>query len=238
MAATANEIISDAYLHAQIGDVYNALDANNVQFALRALNDMLDSWSTEELTIYEIIEGQVTLTQGIPQYVMGPGSTSGVTTRPVIIDDISIVSSDNVTYPVRIIGVDQWSKIAFLPAPGRPEVCYIDYGSAVVNLNFYPVPTFPLDVAHVWYGNQLAQFTALTQVLSAPPGFQLAYKLGLAKYLCSAYGKDIPPALSTAAYEAKNNARSANPQPKILGTDVPVSNFGPYWYSIYSDQPY
>lgn len=238
MAITANDLITDAFLHAQIGDVYNNQDANNVALALRFLNDMLDSWSTEELTIYDIIEGLVTLTNGTAQYVMGPGSLSGVTTRPVIIEDISIVSTENITYPVRIIGVDQWSKIAYKPAVGRPEVCYVDYSSAVVNLNFYTVPTFTGDVAHVWYGNQLAQFTTLTQVLSAPPGFQLAYKLGLAVMLCNAYGRDVPPALSKAYYEAKKNVRNLNNQPKILSTDIPVSNGGPSWYSIYSDQYY
>jgi hypothetical protein len=223
MAASANDIINDAVLMGGIGDIYNPLDGQNVQFALRMLNGIIDSWSTEELTVYDIVEGTFNFTAGTNYYTNGAVGGTGLNFRPPFIDSVTVVDANTVTYKVQIIGVGQWSDIIYKPAPGRPEVVYFDGNFPLLGSYWWPTPAFSSDVAHIWYGNPVPAFTTLGQQLTAPPGFELFMKLQLACTLGPAYGIEPSPQLKGDLWSARNNARNLNNQPKILHSDVPVN---------------
>lgn len=225
---TAADLITTGILYAGIGDQYNPLDGNTSSLALTVLNSMIDSWSTEQLTVYNITEGTFPLVAGTSLYQLGPAASLGA--RPAFVRDISIVDSSSVTYPMRIIGVDEWSQIVYKPAPGRPEVAYFDGGVPTVGCYLYPTPAFSSDVAHVWYGGAITQFTGLTNVVTAPPGFVLAFELQFAMKWCLINKQPIAPDLRAQAIKAKNVARSTNNQPTVLDLDLPIP--GTRW-SIY-----
>ena len=52
MSTIVGELIKDAYLFAGIGDQYNPIDADSTNLALRFLNDLADSYSSDELKIF------------------------------------------------------------------------------------------------------------------------------------------------------------------------------------------
>jgi hypothetical protein len=220
---TAADIVGDASIFAGTGDIYNALDANNAAMSLRALNDLLDSYSTEEYTVFDIIEGTFSLTSGTQAYIMGPSNFLSV--RPVQIETMTIVDSGNVSHPVELLGVDQWAQcIIYKPAPGRPEYCYLEYGATTVTANFWPLPSFAGDNVHVWYWAALAQFATLAGTLTMPPGYSWFLKTALGMTLMAMNQRTPTQDQKEIAYNARKNARALNRQPRVLGLDLPVSD--------------
>ena len=151
-----------------------------------------------------------------------PCARSNLGLRPPYIHDVSIVDSSNVTYPLRIIGVDEWSQIVYKPAPGRPMVAYFDGNVPAIGMYLYPTPAFSTDVLHLWYGAAIPAFNAVTDLLSAPPGYDMAFTTGLAQHLCIINGRPVTPDLHRAAVNAKNSARNTNNQPELLDLDIPM----------------
>lgn len=220
---TAADLVQDASIFAGTGDVYNALDANNAAMSLRALNDLLDSYSVEEYTIFDIVEGTFPLTSGTQVYIMGPANFLAV--RPASIETMTIVDSGNVTHPIELLGVDQWAQnIIYKPAPGRPEYAYLEYGATTITATFWPLPSFAGDIVHVWYWQALQQFATLAGVLSMPPGYQLFLKTSLGMMLMAMNQRTPTQDQKEIAYNARKNARALNRQPRVLGLDLPVSD--------------
>jgi hypothetical protein len=220
---TAAEIVQDASIFAGTGDVYNALDANNAALSLRVLNDLLDSESTQEYSIFDIIEGTFPLVAGQQNYIVGPVNLLSV--RPIEIETLNIVDATNVSHPVQLIGVDQWANnIIYKPAPGRPEYCYVTIGPTTWTLQFWPLPSFANDVVHVWYWSALQSFATLAGTLAMPAGYAWFLKTALGMSLMAMNQRTPTPEQKEIAWVARKNARALNRQSKVLGLDLPVSD--------------
>lgn len=230
---TAGEIITDAFIFAGMGDQYNPLDGTTAVGALRALNDLIDSISTQEMTIFGYTEGLIPLTVGVTPILVGPAQALGV--RPSAVESLSIVDSGGVSHPVIAIGTDQWASIVYKPAPGRPEMLYNDGNAPISNWYLWPVPAFVGDVLHAWYWAQIAQFTALTNLLVSPPGYSLFLKTNLGQLLAAMNNRSLSPDNARIARNARANARRLSNQPKILSLDVPMPSAP--WFNIYTGGP-
>jgi hypothetical protein len=230
---TAGEIITDAFLFAGIGDQYNPLDGTTAAAALRNLNDLIDSVSTEEMTIFGYTEGTIALAVGVSPILVGPAQGLGV--RPASVAAVSIVDSGSVTHPVAIIGPQQYADIVYLPAPGRPESLYNDGGAPVSNWYLWPKPAFVGDVLHVWYWSQIPQFSAPTNLLVSPPGYSLFLKTSLGALVAAMNGRTLTPDNQKIMRTARNNARRLSNQPKVLHLDVPMPSAP--WFNIYTGGP-
>jgi hypothetical protein len=230
---TASEIITDAFGFAGIGDQYNPLDGTTIAGALRSLNDLIDSMSTEEMTIFGYTEGTIALTVGVSPILVGPGQGLGL--RPSSVQSVAIVDSGNVTHPVAIIGTQQYADITYKPAPGRPEMLYNDGNAPVANWYLWPLPAMVGDVLHAWYWAQIPQFNAVNNLLVSPPGYSLFLKTALGALLAAMNGRELTPANARIARNARNNARRLSNQPKVLSLDVPMPSAP--WFNIYTGGP-
>jgi hypothetical protein len=234
-APTALEIIQDAHLFAGIGDLYNPPDGTQAAAALRFLNALQDSFTTEEKTIFGVTVGTFNMPVAPANNLVqvGPGQALGL--RPVNVERVNLVDAQGVSHRVRIIGVDEWARIIYLPAPGRPEVVYIDGNVPVSGWYFWPNESFTGDVCNVWYWSELQQFLTLSDVLVAPQGTTWFLKTALGMALMSML-KMQPTPLQAEMYEgARRNMRALNNQPKQLVIDIPMSD-GRGRYNIYTDQ--
>jgi hypothetical protein len=193
---TAADIIGDAFLIAGIGDQYNALDAASSAVGLRILNRMMDSWSNESLSVYNINEDTFTMTPG--QYVY---STSLLTQRPREVDYV-FVRQNNVDYQCDLISADNYSEIAYKITSGLPDQCYYNSGYPNGTLTFFPSPSTPYE-AHIGYKALLETFANLTTAVSLPPGYERALVYNLALELAPAFGTQAPASVAQSAYEAK-----------------------------------
>jgi len=219
---TAGQIIQDAAVYAGIGDIYNAGDGTVTSFAMRILNDLMDSNSALEKTIFDITEGTFNMPVNPVNNLVQVGPGQALNVRPVMVERVEIVDAQSVSHRVDVIGVDEWARIIYKPAPGRPEVYYNDGNVPISNWYFWPNPSFTGDVCHVWFWNLLPSFTLISDQLIAPPAFTWFAKTQLGLNLMAFFRKE-PTALQTRiANRAEANARRLNNQPKVLETDLPM----------------
>lgn len=219
---TAADIITDAHLFAGIGDVYNPVDANNGAMALRFLNNLLDSVSNEEYSVFDTIDQTLPLVNGTQTYTVGPGNLGTPATRPSLISALYILDTNSISHPVMQIGSQQWADIVYKPAPGRPEQCWVNYNALTVDLMLYPNPAFAGDILHIINYAVLQAFTTQAGVLTAPPGYTMWLVTALARLLSAVNQKQLSPDKERIAEEARRLMRAQNRDINILGLDLPT----------------
>jgi hypothetical protein len=117
------------------------------QDALVALNQMIDSWSTERLAVFTTME-QVFLWQpGRVSQTLGP-SGDFVGERPILMDDATyfIDPASGISYGIKIINQQQYDGIAVKTVTSTyPQVMWINTNYPNIDIHLYPVPTKVLE---------------------------------------------------------------------------------------------
>jgi len=224
--ASVNDVISDAALLAGVGDQYNALDAASVQLGLRTFNRMLDSWSSEFTPLYNIVDGFTgapvpgfVLNPGQSVYTIGAANLLGV--RPTMISDLYLLDGNNVSYYIQFISADEFTRLIYKVAPGRPDRVYANYNETTITLTFYPTPAYN-DQCHVLYLAPLATTTNLSTVISFPPGYEEAFVYNLAPRLAATFGVTTPPDVLQRAQWLKSTVSAANSNTYFLQNPMPT----------------
>ncbi|NJM09337.1 MAG: hypothetical protein HC883_00095 [Bdellovibrionaceae bacterium] len=103
---------------------------------LTTLNEMLESWSLEKLTVPKRTRETFSLVANQASYTIGPwGGFS--TERPVKVDGAGVVVND-IEYPIQIITAEEWARI-----DNKGD-------SRDLPTKLYAVGTSPLDTLYVW----------------------------------------------------------------------------------------
>jgi hypothetical protein len=87
---TAQQLITDALVVLQELDRGQTPAPGETEFAFRQLNALLDSWSTERLSIHKVNQVIFTLSDDVQDYTIGP-SGDFVQERPVLIQTATII---------------------------------------------------------------------------------------------------------------------------------------------------
>lgn len=198
-------------------------DSSSSNDALAELNRMIDTWSTQGLLIYSKVRETFTLSGGTSTYSMGTGATLN-TTRPMRIVDAAI-SISGLEYPMRIITVDEYARIRLKSIQGIPGYLYPEGTYPNETLNLYPVPTTDYTlVTYSW--KPLASVSALTTVLSFPPGYEDALIYNLALRLAPEYGKPLDQAIIALAESTLGSIKRMNSKPQFLYADNALVQMG------------
>jgi hypothetical protein len=223
---TATDIITDAALVGGVGDVYNALDANVLQMGLRLLNRLMDQWSAEFAPLFNIIDGFTgaptpgwTLTPGTAAYTIGVAGLLGV--RPTQISEIYLLDGNSVSYYLVPITADEFARLVYKVAPGRPDRYYANFNEQTIQLTFYPTPAYA-DQVHCMYQDRMQLFANASTVVNLPPGYEEALIYNLALRLLPALGKQIPPDVASRASWAKGVITLANTNTYMLQNPMPT----------------
>src|SRR5688572_14002296 len=83
--------------------------SDDMDTAFQALNDMLDSWSTDKLYVFETLEENFPLVSGTASYTIGDGGDFD-TTRPIKIDK-AYVRLSGIDYHLEIIDGSAYADI-------------------------------------------------------------------------------------------------------------------------------
>ena len=116
--------------------------------ALAAMNQMLDSWSTERLAVYTTQDQNFTWAAAAATKTIGP-SGNFIGTRPIQILDSSyfIDSATGVSYGFGLVNERQYNDIALKTVTATyPQVMLVHNTNPNVTMTFYPVPSTSLDV--------------------------------------------------------------------------------------------
>lgn len=211
MATTAADQINGALrLIGQLaeGEVPSAATS---QDALAALNQMLDSWSTERLAVYSTQDQIYNWQPGVRTITMGP---SGLFTaeRPILMDDATYFrdASTNVSYGIKLINNEQYNNIAVKTVTSTyPQLMWVNMTYPDVEIYIYPVPTRVLEF-HFVSVRPLATPAALDTVLAFPPGYLRAFRFNLAAELAAEFGVEPSPQVQRIAMTSKRDLKRIN----------------------------
>ena len=204
------------------------------QDALAAMNQMLDSWSTERLSVYSTQEQIETWPAGTRSRTFGPtGDIVG--NRPVYFDDATYFRdpSTNVSYGLKQINQQQYNGLAVKTVSSTyPQVMWTNMTYPNVEIYVYPVPTRVIEM-HFVSVDPLTQPASLTTVLAFPPGYLRAFRYNLAMELAPEFGVEPSPQVQRVAMMSKRTLKRVNAPDDIMSMPYPVLGLKPR-FNVYS----
>ena len=197
------------------GETMTADEAND---GLNSLNDVLETWSLENLTVWGVDNQTFVSVAGQSLYTIGP-TGDFVTTRPVRISRM-FCTLNGVDFPVEFIGEDEYDAIS-LKTQGQdyPEKAVYINSSPLGILKVWPVFTQSLPVT-LAIDQVLTQIPTLSTVIGFPPGYYIALKHALAIMLSPDYGITPSSVIVQVEQMAKANIKRANKKKREAGFDL------------------
>jgi hypothetical protein len=208
--------------------------------ALLRLNEMIDAWGTQRLTIYELKRTTKTLTASTASYTIGTGGSINIV-RPVWIESAGLIIDTAATIPVeipiRVLTDDEWSGIVLktLTSPLAQGI-YYDHGwvSGLATISVYPIPTVSTTQL-VLYCPTAVLGMALATSYAFPPGYAKLLRYGLANELME-FGvpNDVQDRVAVKYAEAMADVKRANH--RTMEMSLPAGLGGQRGvYDIFSD---
>ena len=181
------------------------------QDALSAMNQMLESWSTERLAVFATQDQVKTWPANQRTRTLGPsGNIVGL--RPVLLDDATYFKdpSTDLSFPIRFINEEQYNGIALKTSTSTyPQVMHVNMGSPNIEMSVFPVPTMSLEF-HFISVEELAQPASLATALTFPPGYLRAFRYNLATEFAAEFGVEPSPQVQRIAMASKRNLKRIN----------------------------
>lgn len=191
--------------------------AEEVTDGLLVLNDMLENWSTETLSVWGSSNQTFSLIANQATYSIGPAGNWN-TTRPQDIDG-AYCTFGGVDFPIEVISQQQYNDISIksMKQPITERLLYVnEFPLGVVTV--WPVPTqntlITLTMSRV-----LAFPVAVTDVLTGPPGFLKALRYCLAVEFAPEFGIEASATVIQVAADAKGDYKRANLPLLVAGYD-------------------
>ena len=190
--------------------------ADEATDGLKSLNDILENWSLENLTVWQGDNEQYALTPGTGSYTIGPGGAFN-TTRPIRIG-LSFVRVNGSDFPLDQWSLDEYNAVAVKNIGGIPERYVYINEYPLGQIILYPVPA----AASTLFLNTDRVLTfpvTLATVLAFPPGYEKALRYTLATNLAPEYGVIPPPAVQAIATGSKADLKRANKKRVVAAYD-------------------
>lgn len=189
--------------------------------ALVALNAMLDAWRNEELMCYARQSESLTLSASTASYTIGPGGTLN-TTRPVAVEQCWIEAS-NITYQVKLIEDGEYNNIPDKASTAQfPNRANYRPTMSTGILYVYPVPNATATMK-LFTRIVVAAFSAVTDTVTLPPGWEDALASNLAVRLAPEYeGSKVSDELRMMARESRAGIKRINMRPLKAHTELPA----------------
>lgn len=223
--ATAGDLINGALrLIGQLaeGETPSAETSND---ALVALNQMLDSWSTERLSVFSTQDQVFTWPAGQRFQTLGP-TGDFIGNRPVQLDDSTFFrdAGTGVSFGIKIINQQQYDGIAVKTVTSTyPQVIWLNMDIPNIQMYVYPVPTRDLEW-HFISIDELVQPATLATALLVPPGYLRAFRFNLAVEIATEFGIDPPANVARIAMSSKRTLKRINNPEDIMS--LPYSIVG------------
>lgn len=204
------------------------LTSSEADDGLVALNDMLDSWSTDRTYIYSILQENFPLTSGVVTYTIGTGGTFN-TNRPVAIDNV-FIRLNGADFPVKAIDSQGYNSITVKTTNGGiPQYYFYNPAFPLATISLWGAPSAGCVIyLNTW--QQLTQFADLATDYSFPQGYARALAYGLAMEIAPEYGMRITPEAMTTAMLSQANIRNRNLPAPIMKTEVGLIGNNNYNY--------
>jgi len=191
--------------------------AETSQDALRAMNQMIDSWNTERLAVFSTQDQVFTWPAGQLSRTMGP-TGDFVGNRPVLLDDATYFKDPGtgVSYGIKFINQQQYDGIAVKTVTSTyPQVIFTNMTFPDIDMYVYPRPTRDLEW-HFISVEELSQPASLATVLYFPPGYLRAFRYNLACEMAPEFGVEPSSQVRRLAMSSKRNIKRINNPEDIM----------------------
>jgi hypothetical protein len=215
--------------------------------AFQSLNQMLDSWNNQRLTIYSTRIDRYTLTPSKTSYTIGPDPGVGFTApdfiapRPHRIVNANIVTTtggSEVHLKVQILTDQQWASKVLREVPTTiPTEVYNDGAFPVSRLYLWGYPTAGNDL-ELFSWSLLTQYAAQDDKVYLPPAYLSAVVYNLAVRLCGLFGTLLRPDVDREAIRLRGIIKAGNaPAPQIPSADYGMRGRGGSSFNYLSGGP-
>ena len=187
------------------------------QDALMAMNQMIDSWNTERLSVFSTQDQVFTWPAGEITRTLGP-SGNFVGERPVLVDDATYYRDPgtNVSFGIKFINQQQYDGIAVKTVTSTyPQVIFVNMTYPDVTMTIYPKPTRDLEW-HIISVDPLTEPANLSTVLAFPKGYLRAFTYNLAMEFAPEFGVEPSPQVQRIAMTSKRNLKRINNPDDIM----------------------
>lgn len=208
---TALDLITRSMKLAKILAAGETPTAEEATDALATLNDILENWDTEPLSLWSTTNFTGPTVAGQATYTIGPGGNFN-TTRPSQVND-AYVTYSGVDFHVDVVGQEEYNAISLKTQqqPIAEKLLYVnDFPLGIITL--WPVPSQAVNLT-MTFDRLLTQLTSTATTINYPPGAAKALRYALAVELAVEYGSTQDPMLVALAADAKADYKRANKTP-------------------------
>jgi len=223
--ATAGDIINGSLRLLGVLAEGETPSAEISQDALTAMNQMIDSWNTERLSVFSTQDQVFLWPAGQISRTLGP-SGDFVANRPILLEDSTYFKDPGtgVSYGIKQINQQQYDGIAVKTVTSTyPQVIWTNMSYPDIEMYVYPVPTRELQW-HFISVEELTQPATLDTELHFPPGYLRAFRYNLACEMAPEFGVEPSPTVSRLAMTSKRNLKRINNPDDVMS--MPYSIVG------------
>lgn len=232
--ATAGDIINGSLrLIGQLAEG-EVPSADTAQDALNAMNQMIDSWSTERLAVFATQDQVFIWPTSAATRTLGP-TGDFVGERPIKVDDSTYFkdSTSGLSFGIKLINQQQYNAIALKTVTSTyPQVMWVNETYPNIEMTIYPVPFKALEW-HIVSVQPLSSAATLATDLSFPPGYLRAFRYNLACELAPEFGVEPSPQVQRIAMTSKRDLKRINNPDDVMAIPYPLIARR-HRYNIYS----
>ena len=182
-----------------------------MQDSLMAMNQMIDSWNTERLSVFSTQDQIFNWPPDLITRTLGP-TGDFVGNRPILVDDATYFrdATTNVSYGIKLINQQQYDGIAVKTVTSTyPQVMFVNMTYPNITMTIYPKPTRVLEW-HIVSVEKLSEPATLATILAFPPGYLRAFTYNLAMEIAPEFGVEPSEQVKRIAMTSKRNLKRIN----------------------------
>lgn len=204
------------------GETPTAEEAND---GLNALNDLLENWSTENLSVYGSSNQTFNTVGGQAVYTIGPAGNWN-TNRPIDIDD-AYCTVNGVDFQVGKWGQEEYNSVGLKTYQQVPVERFMYVNENPLGLvTLFPVPSQAIPIT-LTMNRILTSVPTLATSIVYPPGYMLAIKHALAILLAPDFGRVVTTEVLEVAKNSKADIKRANKTRRVATFDSALLPDGP-----------
>ena len=180
------------------------------QDALMAMQQMIESWNTERLSVFSTQDQVFTWPASLISRTLGP-TGDFVGNRPILVDDATYFKAPSgVSYGIKMINQQQYNGIAVKTVTSTfPQVMWVNMTFPNIEMYVYPRPTQNLEW-HFVSVQELDKPVTLSTVMYYPPGYLRAFTYNLAMEFAPEFGVEPSPQVQRIAMTSKRDLKRIN----------------------------
>lgn len=243
--STALDVMQDGLENNGIFAAGEILGDADAERCLTVLNDMLDSWGTESLVCYALLEQSFSIVSNKSVYTIGQSGGADLNIqRPVRINEgpgaAYFQDSNGNNYPCEVRTRVWWNQIGNRGIGANiPSDLFYDPQFPLGVINLFPIPNGGLPLTCFFDSYQpISQFKDLATPITFPPGYSLAIKKNFALFAGPYFKPDgwtPSPELKQQAMDAKAAIKRSNTRNNNIAYDPELLSRASATYNVYRD---